>query len=316
MPRLVYWYGTPHWKNLTRAFSLIQYSDIISHDEGVKMGLNKFPNPQKKVGTEMKLTEHDEFLINGLEELETELALPKEERVAWLRKKGAFEKLPPKYPVANKQIPFQQDSEISSKFFKKEADACTSSLPPMPSIQNYPAHQQQVPTVICNTNDMSVEGKDTAIFSDIIYSNTNHRNENHPLFQYQCVYQQQAAEAMHHISSMATWGAVEDKGIAKIISTTTNNVDSNSNIENQRLLSFLQSQNACIKGSPMTFFNWLVNSEDIASLADLAEAFTDKDYVHKSLQVGDGQASIKGFKRGVFKKAIDHELGSGSKKEN
>merc|ERR1719491_1510785 len=87
MPRLVYWYGTPHWKNLTRAFSLIHHRDIISHDEGVKMGLNKFPNPQKKVGTEMKLTEHDEFLINGLEELETELALPKEERVAWLRKK-------------------------------------------------------------------------------------------------------------------------------------------------------------------------------------------------------------------------------------
>lgn len=89
--------------------------------------------------------------------------------------------------------------------------------------------------------------------------------------------------------------------MTKQFSGIINNTD---NDENLQLLLFLQTQKACIKGSPEIFFRWLVNSEDIASLTDLAEAVSDEDYVRETLQVGNGQAGLKGFKRNAFKKAL------------
>jgi len=281
MPRLVYWYGTPHWENLTRAFSFIHHSEIISYDEGVKMGLNKFPN-QKKTDAEMKLSEHEEFLNDGLEELDIELALPKKERVAWLKKKESYE-FSPKNSAAF-AFPFHQDTAV-----KNEINTCSSSLHPVAKAMRYAARPMAVDVVV---------GNDTSIFSSTI------NNENHRLSQFQ----REAANAMNHISSFSTEFLVKEDDTPKQVSKTSNHGDSNSDNGNQELLSFLLSQKLCIKGSPVEFFNWLVNSEDILSLADLAEALSDTNYVRESLQVGDGRAGLKGFKRNMFMRAVIHQL--------
>ena len=75
MPRLVYWYGTPHWDNLSYAFSFLHPNEMITYDEGVKMGLNKRPKVEDNGDLDTKLSEHEEFLVDGLEELENEIIL-------------------------------------------------------------------------------------------------------------------------------------------------------------------------------------------------------------------------------------------------
>jgi hypothetical protein len=69
------------------------------------------------------------------------------------------------------------------------------------------------------------------------------------------------------------------------------------------LLTFLNEQEKCLKGSPELFLYWL-SSEDIASLEDLAEAVCDDEYLRDVLQQGDGNNGVKGFKRAAFKKAV------------
>jgi hypothetical protein len=66
------------------------------------------------------------------------------------------------------------------------------------------------------------------------------------------------------------------------------------------LLKFLKEQADCLKGSPDAFHGWLVNSEDISSLKDLADAVTDNHYLQDVLH----QNGLKGFKRAAFKKAV------------
>jgi hypothetical protein len=70
------------------------------------------------------------------------------------------------------------------------------------------------------------------------------------------------------------------------------------------LLMFLKTQQPCIKGNPEAFCQWLVESEDIASIADLSDAVSDDEYLQKVLQQGNGSVGIKGFKRAAFKKAV------------
>lgn len=69
------------------------------------------------------------------------------------------------------------------------------------------------------------------------------------------------------------------------------------------LLAFLKEQAACLKGSPEAFHSWL-STEDIVTIANLAEAASDDDYLRDVLQQGDGTVGVKGFKRKTFKKAV------------
>ncbi len=71
-----------------------------------------------------------------------------------------------------------------------------------------------------------------------------------------------------------------------------------------KLLNLLISQQSCIKGSAKEFYNWLVVSEDICTVGDLAEAVLDEDYIRECLQPGNGSCGIKGFKRKAFKNAV------------
>lgn len=78
-----------------------------------------------------------------------------------------------------------------------------------------------------------------------------------------------------------------------------------------KLLAFLQEENGCLKGSPEAFSAFLA-TEDIVSLEDLAAAVLDDDYLHETLQQGNGKVGVKGFKRAAFKKAVlgavDHNM--------
>jgi len=68
------------------------------------------------------------------------------------------------------------------------------------------------------------------------------------------------------------------------------------------LLAFLDANKGFIKGSPADFCNWLAQNEDIHTLADLADAVEDDDYLRDVLQKGDGSVGVKGFKRIQFRK--------------
>ena len=68
------------------------------------------------------------------------------------------------------------------------------------------------------------------------------------------------------------------------------------------LLAFLEANKSCLKGSAVDFCEWLRKEEDINSLADLADAVKDDEYLHTVLQVGNGSVGVKGFKRAAFKK--------------
>jgi len=69
------------------------------------------------------------------------------------------------------------------------------------------------------------------------------------------------------------------------------------------LLTFLQSLAGCIKGNPAEFFSW-ITSEDITTVSDLREAVVDEDYLQTNMRARNGRAGIKGFKLGLFKKAV------------
>lgn len=69
------------------------------------------------------------------------------------------------------------------------------------------------------------------------------------------------------------------------------------------LLAFLEANKGFVKGSPADFCNWLGQNEDIHTLADLADAVEDDDYLRDVLQKGDGTVGVKGFKRIAFQKA-------------
>jgi len=285
MPRLVYWYGTPRWECVTRSFSFIPHSEIISYNKGMKMGLNKIPHLQNNIDGKIQLSEQDEFLCCGLEEVKTELLLPMDERVAWLKGPKPYEYLPHNSAAFATTL-LQKDTAV-----KSEMNVYSSSLSPT--------------AMRCKTRTMGgydVRGMDRANFSGTI------KNEHHQCSKHQLVCQQQAAdEAMEQISCLSTGLFVKNDGSRDQMSNTINKECSNSGNEIQVLLAFLQSQKACIKGSPIAFFNWLVNSEDIVSLANLAEAVSDHKYVRESLQVGDGQTGLKGFKRNTFREAIEHQ---------
>lgn len=78
------------------------------------------------------------------------------------------------------------------------------------------------------------------------------------------------------------------------------------------LLAFLEANKACLKGSPAEFCDWLRKEEDINSLADLADAVQDDDYLHEVLQAGNGSVGVKGFKRAAFKKVAMAAAGTSS----
>eukprot|EP00577_Skeletonema_sp_RCC1716_P004235 CAMPEP_0113406952 /NCGR_PEP_ID=MMETSP0013_2-20120614/19790_1 /TAXON_ID=2843 ORGANISM="Skeletonema costatum, Strain 1716" /NCGR_SAMPLE_ID=MMETSP0013_2 /ASSEMBLY_ACC=CAM_ASM_000158 /LENGTH=1333 /DNA_ID=CAMNT_0000292841 /DNA_START=71 /DNA_END=4069 /DNA_ORIENTATION=- /assembly_acc=CAM_ASM_000158 len=75
-------------------------------------------------------------------------------------------------------------------------------------------------------------------------------------------------------------------------------------VRNDQLLTFLKSQQQCIKGSVEDFCNWLVKSEDIDSIAALKEAVVDEEYLNETIKVGNGESGVKGFKRKVFQRAV------------
>jgi len=71
------------------------------------------------------------------------------------------------------------------------------------------------------------------------------------------------------------------------------------------LLTFLKEHDDCLKCSPEAFCRFLVDSEDIVSLDDLADAIGDDEYLQGVLQQGSGgDGGLKGFKRAAFKKAV------------
>ena len=74
-------------------------------------------------------------------------------------------------------------------------------------------------------------------------------------------------------------------------------------VKRHELLEFLHEQQACIKGNAADFFDWLVNSEDIASISDLNEAISDDEYL-QDVQQGNGKVGVKGFKRKAFKRSV------------
>ena len=78
------------------------------------------------------------------------------------------------------------------------------------------------------------------------------------------------------------------------------------------LLAFLEANKACLKGSPAEFCDWLRKEEDINSLADLADAVQDDNYLHETLQAGNGSVGVKGFKRAAFKKVAMAAAGTSS----
>ena len=78
------------------------------------------------------------------------------------------------------------------------------------------------------------------------------------------------------------------------------------------LLAFLEANKACLKGSPAEFCGWLRKEEDINSLADLADAVQDDEYLHDVLQAGNGSVGVKGFKRAAFKKVAMAAAGTSS----
>ncbi|KAL7500822.1 hypothetical protein ACHAWT_008998 [Skeletonema menzelii] len=75
-------------------------------------------------------------------------------------------------------------------------------------------------------------------------------------------------------------------------------------VRNDQLFSFLKSQHQCIKGSVEDFYNWLVKSEDIDSIAALKEAVIDEEYLNETIKIGNGESGVKGFKRKVFQRAV------------
>ena len=78
--------------------------------------------------------------------------------------------------------------------------------------------------------------------------------------------------------------------------------------KNDQMLSFLKTQQQCIKGSVNEFYSWLVKSEDIDSMTALKEAVADEEYLNENMKVGNGQSGVKGFKRKVFQRAVlDYE---------
>ncbi|KAL7447035.1 hypothetical protein ACHAXM_011567 [Skeletonema potamos] len=74
--------------------------------------------------------------------------------------------------------------------------------------------------------------------------------------------------------------------------------------KNDQLLSFLKSQQQCIKGSVEDFHIWLVKSEDIDSIAALKEAVVDEEYLNETIKLGNGESGVKGFKRKAFQRAV------------
>ena len=70
------------------------------------------------------------------------------------------------------------------------------------------------------------------------------------------------------------------------------------------LLIFLRSQESCIKGSVDEFYNWLIKSEDIDSMAALKEAVSDDVYLNEKMKKLDGSSGVKGFKLKPFQRAV------------
>jgi len=100
----------------------------------------------------------------------------------------------------------------------------------------------------------------------------------------------------------------------QILSQASPAVAANSSEQGQKdsLLAFLEANKACLKGSPVDFCDWLRKEEDISSLADLADAVQDDDYLHTVLQVGNGSVGVKGFKRAAFRKVALAAAGTSS----
>lgn len=70
------------------------------------------------------------------------------------------------------------------------------------------------------------------------------------------------------------------------------------------LLTLLKIQKASIKGTPEAFCQWLIDTEDILSVDDLATAVSNADYLRGVLQKGNGSVGVKGFRCEAFKNAV------------
>jgi hypothetical protein len=68
---------------------------------------------------------------------------------------------------------------------------------------------------------------------------------------------------------------------------------------------FLNEQAPCLKGSPDSFCNWLLDSNDIANFDDLADALsTQASNLCDVLKSGDGNIGVKGFMLAMFQNAV------------
>lgn len=84
IPRLVYWYGSPR-NDLSSSFSFLNVNTIVSYDEGVEQNCHKLSLiVETKRAAGKKLTCAEKMLVEGLAEIEEEVGLSKEDRLAWL----------------------------------------------------------------------------------------------------------------------------------------------------------------------------------------------------------------------------------------
>merc|ERR1719491_1681703 len=83
--RLVYWYGSPR-DDLSSSFSFLKANAIVGYDEGIARNCHKLtPAMEKKRALGKKLTPAESVLVDGLAEIEGEVSLPKDDRLAWLK---------------------------------------------------------------------------------------------------------------------------------------------------------------------------------------------------------------------------------------
>mmetsp|Transcript_23948 Transcript_23948/g.35635 ORF Transcript_23948/g.35635 Transcript_23948/m.35635 type:complete len:1562 (-) Transcript_23948:95-4780(-) len=184
---------------------------------------------------------------------------------------------------------------------------------------------------ITSHDSNSIQARDKELFPPSLDNNADHHNiigsdeaEPSPLFEPQAKERVQSYDRGNTSNSNVAIETVDETSLPRSITarpkipapiSCTSSVSSIADMSGlttsklqldprrQELLHFLVEQNSCIKGNANIFFQWLVESEDITSLLDLAEAVSDDDYL-QDMQNGDGSVGLKGFKRKTFKKAV------------
>lgn len=119
---------------MASGFSFLPKKDLISYADGVKQGLGKAPDRiKKKVESGKKLGAMDSLQWHGRKELETEIMLPKEERMAWIEIVEDHDYLPYQYLLDADPPNSEEIHEKGEKFKTKTVDGTAEGQ----SLNNY-----------------------------------------------------------------------------------------------------------------------------------------------------------------------------------